>query len=268
LALKKTGKVVGYLGDGVNDAPALRAADVGISVNNAVDVTKETADILLLRKSLNVLKEGVIEGRKTFLNARKYIMMGLSSNFGDMFSMTAGSSFLPFLPMQPTQIILDNLVYDSSQLALTTDKVEEEDLKKTAYWDISFIARFMVFFGLLSSVFDMIGFVVLYFVFHFSASLFQTGWFLISVTSEVFVIFVIRTRKIPFLQSRPSLLLILNTSIVVLIAWLIPFTPLASFFSFAPLGANILLICAAIAFGHLLTTELLKRVFYKIYKKY
>ncbi|MGF3498263.1 MAG: HAD-IC family P-type ATPase, partial [Candidatus Methanosuratincola sp.] len=176
-ALRQNGHVVGFLGDGINDAPSMRTADVGISVDNAVDVAKEAADIILLRKSLAVLEEGVIEGRKTFGNTMKYIMMNVSSNFGNMFSVAGASLFLPFLPMRPTQILLNNLLYDFSQFTITTDHVDKDYLDKPKRWDISFIKRFMVVFGPISSLFDFITFFVMLYAFRADEPLFQTAWF-------------------------------------------------------------------------------------------
>lgn len=229
--ISQTGQVVGFLGDGINDAPALKAADVGVSVNNAVDVAKETADIILLKHSLDVLKDGVLEGRKTFHNTMKYIMMGLSSNFGNMVSMTGASGFLPFLPMLPTQILLNNFLYDTSQLALSTDNVDEQDLQRPTVWDIKFIRRFMLVFGPISSLFDFLTFGLLLWVFKLTEGGFQTGWFIESIATQVFVIYIIRTKRWPFLQSRPSRPFFVNTFLAVLIAWVIPYTPLGAWFS-------------------------------------
>ena len=239
LILKRNGNAVGYLGDGINDAPALRVADIGISVNNAVDVAKETADIILIQKSLRVLKDGVVEGRKTFQNIMKYIMMGLSSNFGNMFSMMGASLILPYLPMLPSQVLFNNFLYDVSQLSLSTDDVDDDDVKKPPRWDMSFIRKFMLILGPVSSIFDFLTFGALFYVFRFSESGFQTGWFLESIATQVFVIYVIRTKKIPFLQSWPSLLLFLNTLFVVFIAWITPLTPLGGLFRFKPLPAGL-----------------------------
>lgn len=263
LSLKKMGKVVGYLGDGINDAPALRAADVGISVSNAVDVAKETADIILTQKSLDSLKDGVLEGRKTFHNSIKYIMMGLSSNFGNMFSMMGASLFLPFFPMLPTQILLNNFLYDVSQLSLPTDAVDEEDLKKPPRWNIKFLQKFMLVIGPVSSVFDFLTFGLLYYLFHLNEKQFQTGWFIESIATQVFVIYVIRTKKIPFLQSMPSKLLVITTFLAVLLAWSIQYTPLHTIFSFEPLPINILLIIVGYVVIYLFLVEAVKRMFYK-----
>jgi P-type Mg2+ transporter len=262
IALNKIGRSVGYLGDGINDTPALRAADVGISVNNAVDVAKETADIILLRKSLRVLHDGIVEGRRVFSNTMKYISMGLSSNFGNMASMTAASVFLPFLPMMPTQILLNNFLYDTSQWTLTTDSVDDEEIVKPAKWNMAFVKKYMVVFGLLSSVFDFITFGTLYLVFRLSESGFQTGWFIESLATQVFVIYIIRTKKVPFLQSSPSLPLFLNTFLVVAFAWVLPLIGIGKIFSFASLPPLIYLGIAVIVLVYLFCAEILKRIFY------
>lgn len=263
LALKRMGSVVGYLGDGINDAPALRAADVGISVNNAVDVAKETAGIILLRKSLRALRDGVIEGRKTFHNTTKYILMGLSSNFGNMLSMTAVSLFIPFLPMLPSQILLNNFLYDSSQGTLPGDAVDDRDVKTPPRWDLPFLKRFMLVFGLISSLFDFFTFGLLFFVFNLSERQFQTGWFIESLATQIFVIYVIRTKRIPFLQSSPSVWLAATTVGAVAIAWIIPFTPLGSYFVFERLPLPILFSIAGIVVIYLFSVEFAKRIFYK-----
>jgi Mg2+-importing ATPase len=263
LNLKAAGQVVGYLGDGINDAPALKAAEVGISVNNAVDVAKETADIILLRKSLQVLKDGVMEGRRTFQNTMKYITMGLSSNFGNMFSMMAASALLPFLPMLPTQILLNNFFYDFSQLSLSSDDVDKEDIRKPSEWSMKFIKKYMLVFGPISSIFDFLTFGLLFWVYHLSASQFQTGWFIESFATQVFVIYVIRTRKIPFVQSWPSKLLLFNTIAMVVLAWATPYMPWGKFFQFSPLHPVILFSIMSLVFLYLVLVEAVKRKFYK-----
>lgn len=263
--LKKAKQVVGYLGDGINDAPALKAADVGISVNNAVDVAKDTADIILLKKSLLVLKDGVIEGRKTFHNTMKYIMMGLSSNFGNMFSMMGASALLPFLPMLPQQVLLNNFIYDTSQLSLPSDNVDDDDVKKPTAWSFKFIRRYILIIGPISSIFDFLTFGVLYYVFHFGQSQFQTGWFIESIATQVFVIYIIRTKKIPFLQSKPSLLLLINTLIAVIVAWVIPYIFIGQYFQFAPLPITTLLVILSMVVIYLVIVEFVKRWFYKRY---
>ena len=203
LALKKAGNVVGYMGDGINDASALHAADVGISVDSAVDVAKEAADIVLLEQDLNVLVQGVQEGRKTFANTLKYVFMATSANFGNMFSMAGASLLLPFLPLLPTQILLTNLLTDFPEMTIATDSVDRELVDRPHRWDIGFIRRFMFFFGILSSVFDYLTFGALIFILGATPELFRTGWFQESVISAVMIVLVIRTRR-PFIKSRPG----------------------------------------------------------------
>jgi Mg2+-importing ATPase len=206
--LKRCGNVVGFMGDGINDAPALRTADIGISVDSAVDIAKEAADIILLEKSLMVLEEGVVEGRRTFANMLKYIKMTASSNFGNVFSVLVASAFLPFLPMLPLQLLVQNLLYDISQIAIPFDNVDEELLTKPQRWNPDDIGRFMVWFGPVSSVFDIVTFGLLWFVFSANTpaeqTLFQSGWFVEGLLSQTLIVHMIRTRKVPFLQSRAS----------------------------------------------------------------
>ncbi len=231
-ALHDNGHIVGYLGDGINDALALKTSDVGISVNNAVDIAKESADIILLKKNLMVLEDGVIEGRRTFGNIVKYLKMGSSSNFGNMLSMTGGSLFLPFLPMLPIQILLNNFLYDVSQIAIPTDKVDNEYLLKPRPWNVKYIRNFMMIIGPLSSIYDFLTYGVMLFIFHAEAKLFHTGWFIESLCTQTLVIHIIRTGKIPFIESRPSKFLMLMSIIIVSIGIAIPFTPLAQPFGF------------------------------------
>ncbi len=233
-ALHRNHHIVGYLGDGINDAPSLKAADVGISVNNAVDIAKESADMILLEKSLLVLEDGVLEGRKTFGNTIKYVKMGASSNLGNMISVTGASLFLPFLPMTPIQVLLNNFLYDLSQVAIPTDEVDKEYLEKPKPWDISAIRRFMLIFGPISSIFDFVTFGVLLFVFKSSPVLFHTGWFLESLGTQTIVIHIIRTAKIPFIESRPSRFLIFTSLLIVTIGFTLPFFPLGGYFGFVP----------------------------------
>lgn len=261
--LRQGGSVVGYLGDGVNDAPSLKMADVGISVDNAVDVAKETADIILMKKGLQELMEGVLEGRKTFGNTMKYIMMGLSSNFGNMFSLIGASLFLPFFPMLPSQILLNNFLYDTSQLSIPSDNVDAEYLKKPKHWDLKMIKRFMIIFGPISSIFDILTFVILFFVFKAPEATFQAGWFVESLATQVLVIHIIRTRRIPFLQSRPSKYLLLSTIGAVLLGGLLTMPIVGGFFGFNPLSLPMLLTIIALVITYLFLVEGVKQLFFK-----
>ena len=216
LALRKAGHVVGYMGDGINDASALHAADVGISVESAVDVAKEAADIVLLEKDLDVLVQGVREGRTTFANTLKYVFMATSANFGNMFSMAGVSLFLPFLPLLPKQILLTNLLTDFPEMTIATDRVDREMVDYPRRWDIKAIRKFMMTFGLVSSVFDYLTFGVLLFILHATPEQFRTGWFLESVISASLIVLVIRSRK-PFFKSRPSPYLLTATLLVVVV---------------------------------------------------
>ncbi len=263
--LKNNGHVVGFMGDGINDAPSLKTSDVGISVNNAVDVARESADIILLKNDLTVLGEGVLEGRKTFGNTMKYIMMGVSSNFGNMFSAAGGSMFLPFLPMLPIQILLNNLLYDTSQTVMTTDNVDEEYIRKPKRWDISFIRRFMITIGPVSSLFDYATFFTMLFVFNAwqSEGLFQTGWFVESLTSQTLVVLIIRTRQVPFWKSKPSKYLAIMLLFVISFAMIVPYTPLGDFFGFVPPPPTFYLALAGILGAYAFLAETVKRWFYK-----
>lgn len=263
LALKKNGHVVGFLGDGINDAPSMKAADVSISVSNAVDIAKETADIILLHKDLKVLHEGVLEGRKTFGNTMKYIMMGMSSNFGNMISAAGASLFLKFLPMLPIQIILNNFLYDFSEVTIPTDNVDKEYIEKPKKLDIKLIREFMLFFGPVSSIFDFLTFFVMIAVFNAAEPLFQTAWFIESLCTQTLVIFSIRTRKIPFFVSKPSRLLVLSSLSVVGLGILLPFTILGVFFKFTPPPFMFLLMLIGFVFAYLFLIELMKTWFYK-----
>lgn len=264
LALKKRGHTVGYLGDGINDAPSLHSADIGISVDSAVDVAKEAAEMILLEHDLGVLQSGVIEGRRTFGNIMKYIMMGTSSNFGNMFSMAGGSLFLPFLPMLPTQILLNNMLYDISEIPIPMDNVDEEYLMRPRQWDIKFVRKFMLIVGPISSIFDFLTFFVMLTVFQAGEALFHTGWFIESLATQVLVIFIIRTRKNP-LKSYPNPWLIVCSLLVVALSVLLPFTPLGEFLGFVAPPLLFFFILASMVIVYLLMVEMVKQWFYKRY---
>ncbi|MGB9915166.1 MAG: magnesium-translocating P-type ATPase [Candidatus Bathyarchaeales archaeon] len=264
-ALKNNGHVVGFMGDGINDAPSLKTADVGISVNNAVDVAKESSDIILLRNDLTVLEEGVLEGRKTFGNTMKYVMMSVSSNFGNMFSVAGASLFLPFLPMLPIQILLNNLLYDLSQSAVTTDNVDAEYVEKPKRWDIHFIRNFMIFLGPVSSIFDFLTFFIMLLVFRATEPLFQTAWFIESLCTQTLIIFVVRTKRTPFYKSKPSMPLLLSSLSIVCFALVIPFTPLGDLFHFVVPPLTFFPVLAVLVCAYLVLTESVKRWFYNRY---
>ena len=260
-ALKARGHVVGFLGDGINDAPSLHAADVGISVADAVDVAKEAADLILLEQDLGVLRDGVREGRRTFVNVMKYIMMATSSNFGNMFSMAAATLVVPFLPLLPVQVLLNNLLYDLSELALPFDRVDDEALARPCVWDMTYVRRSMLAFGPVSSLFDFLTFAVLLGVLHAGEAAFRTGWFVESIVTQVLVIFVIRTRK-PAYASRPDPRLAAAALAVVTFAVLLPFVPYAGLLGFVTLPPLYYLVIVCIALAYLLAAELTKRAFY------
>ena len=261
LALKKAGNVLGYMGDGINDASALHAADVGISVESAVDVAKEAADIVLLEKDLGVLVRGVQAGRTTFANTLKYVFMATSANFGNMFSMAGASLFLPFLPLLPKQILLTNLLTDFPEMTIATDCVDEEMVEKPRRWDIKFIRTFMITFGPVSSIFDFLTFGVLLLL-HAKTDQFRTGWFLESVISASVIVLVVRTRR-PFFKSPPGKYLLRATLLIVGVTIAIPYTPLAGPLGFGPLPASFLLIIGVIVVFYIVAAELVKRLFYK-----
>lgn len=262
LALKARGHVVGYLGDGINDAPSLHTADVGISVEGAVDVAKQAAAMILLENDLMVLHQGMLEGRRTFGNVMKYIMMATSSNFGNMFSMAAATLFLPFLPMLPLQILLNNLLYDISEITLPMDNVDPEDLASPRRWDMSFIRNFMLTIGPISSLFDFLTFYGLILLFNANEPLFRTGWFVESIATQVLVIFVIRTRRNP-LYSQPNRWLVLTSLVVVFTAMALPFTALAPYLGFVPLPLTFLGLLLALLLAYLLMVEGGKQWFYR-----
>jgi Mg2+-importing ATPase len=258
LALKHKGHAVGFMGDGINDAPSLHAADVGISVSSAVDVAREAADVILVEPGLRVLHDGIIEGRKAFGNVMKYLLMGTSSNFGNVLSMAGASLFLPFLPMLPTQILLNNLLYDLAQLTIPTDNVDETYLQKPQRWDISLIRNFMVFIGPISSIFDFLTFYVLLHFFRASEAQFHTGWFVESLATQTLVLFVIRTSKNPF-RSRPSGPLLATCLASVAVGIYLPFSPLAAVLGFTPLPAKYFGFVAVATGVYLLLVEAAKR---------
>jgi Mg2+-importing ATPase len=282
-ALQKKGHVVGFMGDGINDAPALRAADVGISVDNAVDIAKESADVILLEKNLMVLEEGVLEGRKVFVNILKYIRMGASSNFGNMFSVIGASWWLPFVPMAPIQVLTNNLLYDFSQVPIPTDNVGPQQIAKPRPWAIGEIARFIVFIGPISSIFDYTTYAMMWFVFKcdnlnllpppevaarfanapdadhtYAAALFHTGWFVESLMTQTLIIHVIRTNLIPFIQSRASWQLTMTTILIMLVGAVLPYSPLASALGFVPLPPLFWLLLVITLVCYLALTQIIK----------
>jgi Mg2+-importing ATPase len=261
-ALQRRGHVVGSLGDGINDAPSLHSADIGISVDSAVDVARAAADMILMEHDLRVLHAGVLEGRRTFGNIMKYIMMGTSSNFGNMFSMAGASLFLPFLPMLPTQILLNNLLYDVSELPIPLDRVDDDYLSHPRRWDMQFIRNFMLVIGPVSSLFDFLTFGIMLAVFHAGEVLFHTGWFIESIASQVLVIFIVRTRRNPFL-SRPDPWLVGCSLAVVACAALLPFTPLAAHLGFVAPPALFYLVLAVTLLLYLCAAEAMKQWFFR-----
>lgn len=267
--LKREGHVVGFMGDGINDAPALRAADIGISVDGAVDIAREAADIILLEKSLMVLEEGVIEGRRTFANMLKYIKMTASSNFGNVFSVLVASAFLPFLPMLPLHLLIQNLMYDLSQVAIPFDNVDEDQIQKPQRWDPAELGRFMLFFGPISSIFDILTFCLMWFVFHANTpeqqTLFQSGWFVVGLLSQTLIVHMIRTRRIPFLQSRAAWPLILMTGLVIVLGIALPFSPLAGYLQLQALPLSYFPWLVAILAGYMVLTQLVKGFYSRRY---
>ncbi|MFD1327130.1 magnesium-translocating P-type ATPase [Mycoplana ramosa] len=265
-ALRRRGHVVGYLGDGINDAPSLQAADVGLSVDGAVDVAKDAAALILLKHDLKVLVEGVREGRRTFANIMKYVMMGTSSNFGNMFSMAGAVVILPFLPMSPVQILLNNLLYDTSEIAIPFDRVDETMIARPRHWDMDFVRDFMLVLGPVSSLFDFFTFGLLLWVFQAGEALFHASWFVESMMTQVLVIFVIRTRARPW-RSRPHPLLAACSLGIVALAVSLPYTPLAAWFGFVPLPLDVLLTLAAVTALYLLLAEQAKHWFLSRHRK-
>jgi Mg2+-importing ATPase len=266
-ALQSKGHVVGFMGDGINDAPALKAADVGISVDSAVDIAKESSDIILLENSLLVLEQGVIEGRRVFGNITKYIKMAASSNFGNMFSVVGASAFLPFLPMLPIQVLTNNLLYDFSQTTIPTDEVDADWLVKPRKWTIGEIQRFILFIGPISSIFDYLTFFLMLYVFNCwnNPALFHTGWFVESLFTQTLIIHVIRTNKIPFIQSRASWPLIITSVIIVSVGAWLTVSPLAETLGFVALPALYWLFLAIMLVAYVILTQVIKTWFYRKY---
>ena len=262
-ALRSNKNIVGYMGDGINDAPSLKTADVGISVNSGVDIAKESADIILLKKSLEAIVDGIKEGRRTFANTMKYLMMILSSNLGNMVSAASAAVFLPFLPMLPTQVVLNDLLYDMSQLAISSDNVDSEWVDKPRKWDLGFIKKFMFTFGPVSSIFDISTFVILYFILGVGESTFQTAWFMQSVATQTLVIHIIRTKKIPFIESRPSRMMVISSIVFVTLGWIIPYTGVFKFMGLNPVPLNISLILVGTTLAYLILVHIVKNVFYR-----
>ena len=267
--LKREGHVVGFMGDGINDAPALRAADIGISVDGAVDIAREAADIILLEKSLMVLEQGVIEGRRTFANMLKYIKMTASSNFGNVFSVLVASAFLPFLPMLPLHLLIQNLLYDVSQVAIPFDNVDEEQIRKPQRWNPADLGRFMIFFGPISSIFDILTFCLMWFVFHANTpeqqTLFQSGWFVVGLLSQTLIVHMIRTRRIPFIQSRAAWPLCVMTLVVMVVGITLPFSPLAPYLSLQALPLSYFPWLVAILAGYMTLTQMVKGIYSRRY---
>jgi Mg2+-importing ATPase len=260
-ALKRRKHVVGYMGDGINDAPSLHAADVGISVSNGVDVAKAAADIILLEKSLAAIHTGVLEGRRSFGNISKYVLMGTSSNFGNMLSMAVASAFLPFLPMLPVQILLNNFLYDLSQLTIPTDNVDASYVARPRRWDIGMLQRFMFGLGPISSVYDFLTFGVMLWIFHAGPELFRAGWFIESLATQTFVIFAIRTAGNPF-RSRPSTPLLVSVVGGVALGLLITLTPVGAAIGFAPLPPLFFIVLMLFVVTYLVLVQVLKQRFY------
>jgi Mg2+-importing ATPase len=268
-ALRAGGHVVGFMGDGINDAPALRAADIGISVDSAVDIAKEAADIILLEKSLLVLDDGVVEGRRTFCNMLKYIRMTASSNFGNVLSVLVASAFLPFLPMLPLQLLVQNLLYDIGQTGIPFDNVDAELVTKPLQWNPSDISRFMLFFGPISSLFDIITFGVMWWVFDANnlarQTLFQSGWFVVGLLTQTLVVHMVRTPKLPFVQSHAAAPLMAMTLAIMAVGLWLPLGPLAGYFKLQALPLSYYGWLLAILLGYCTLTTLMKRVYIRRY---
>jgi Mg2+-importing ATPase len=257
-ALRRAGHVVGYMGDGINDAPALHLADVGISVESAVDVAREAADFVLLRQDLDCLRQGIEEGRATFANTMKYVLMTESANLGNMLSMAAASLFLPFLPLLAPQVLLNNFLSDLPAMAIARDAVDPEMVARPRRWNIAFVRRYMIAFGLLSSVFDGLTFVLLAAVLHSEPATLRTGWFMESLLTELVVVFAVRTRRV-FWKSRPSQVLLFSSLAVAIVAIVLPYTPVGTWFALVPLPPLLLVGVLTITVAYVICVELLKR---------
>ena len=268
-ALRGNGHIVGFMGDGINDAPALRAADIGISVDTAVDIAKEAADIILLEKNLMVLEEGVLEGRKTFANMLKYIKMAASSNFGNVFSVLVASAFLPFLPMLPLQLLVQNLLYDISQIAIPWDNVDAEQMKSPQRWKPEDLGRFMIYFGPISSIFDITTYCLMWFVFSANSpehqSLFQSGWFIEGLLSQTLIVHMIRTQKIAFIQSRASIALLVMTSLVMAAGVFLPMSGFGQYFKLQALPLMFFPWLAAMLLSYMVLTQAMKGFYVRRY---
>jgi Mg2+-importing ATPase len=268
-ALRSNGHIVGFMGDGINDAPALRAADIGISVDTAVDIAKEAADIILLEKNLMVLEEGVLEGRKTFANMLKYIKMAASSNFGNVFSVLVASAFLPFLPMLPLQLLVQNLLYDISQIAIPWDNVDAEQMKSPQRWKPEDLGRFMIYFGPISSIFDITTYCLMWFVFNANSpdhqSLFQSGWFIEGLLSQTLIVHMIRTQKIAFIQSRASIALLVMTSLVMAAGIFLPMSGFGQYFKLQALPLMFFPWLAAMLICYMVLTQAMKGFYVRRY---
>ena len=264
--LEKGGNVVGYMGDGINDAPSLNSAEVGVSVDTAVDITKETADIILLRKNLNVLTDGVIEGRKTFGNLLKYIKIAVSSNFGEVISVMIASLVLPFFPLTPIQLLVQSLLYDLGQLSLPYDNVDKEYVQKPRKWDLKSIKRFMYYMGPTSSIFDLVVFALLWFVFGIrTAELFQTTWFCYGIISTMMGLHVIRSSKRPFAETHASKAVYATTILISLVTLLIPFTALGKIIGFTPIPLTYIAVIIGVAFLYCMLASFVKKLYIKRY---
>lgn len=270
--LQAKGHTVGFMGDGINDAPALRKADVGISVDTAADITKEASSIILLEKSLNVLEDGILEGRSVFGNMMKYVKMTISSNFGNVFSVLVASAFLPFLPMLSIQLLVQNLIYDVAQLTIPWDRMDEEDLMLPAKWDTSNLMKFTLSIGPVSSIFDILTYLLMWFVFQANtvqeAALFHSGWFVIGLITQTVVVHVIRTKKIPFIQSRASFGVTVSTILVIIAAVLIPSSPIGKVFDLVALPSNYWPWMIGIVIAYIVTVQLVKMLYIKVNKEW